>query len=71
MIDWLILHTPFILAIEGKPKINTSRVIEAVIISLLGGVVAGYIAVQKLEVKVDILTQKVDKIYNDIYRPTY
>lgn len=59
----------FLLTTEGHIKINKSRIIEAVIIAILGGLVAGYVSVKQLEVKMDILQKKVDKIYEDIYHP--
>ena len=34
-----------------------------------GGLFSGYVAVKVIEVKIDALEKKVDKIYSDIYRP--
>ena len=59
----------FLLSTDGHVKINKSRIIEAVIIAVIGGLVAGYVSVKQLEVKMDILQKKVDTIYEDIYKP--
>ncbi len=59
----------FLLSTDGHLKANKSRIIEAVIISVIGGLVAGWVSVKQMEVKLDILQKKVDKIYEDIYKP--
>lgn len=76
MPDKLLSFIPFIMSVNGEYKINMTRIIEAVIISVLGGAVAGYITMVKMEVKMADLKEdvrrleaKVDKIYGDIYRP--
>ena len=63
-------HIPFFLMVDGKNRINATRIIEALIIAIIGGIFAGYVAVAKLEVSVQKLEVKVDKIYNDLYRPS-
>ena len=60
----------FILSTDGHLKINRARIAEAVIIAVIGGLVAGWVSVKQLEVKMDMLQKKVDKIYEDIYKPS-
>mgnify|MGYP001575115619 CR=1 FL=1 len=66
----LIGSLPFMLmTLDGKPHINKTRIIESIIYAVVGGLFSGYVAVKVIEVKIDVLEKKVDKIYMDIYRP--
>ncbi len=48
-------------------SINWSRLVEAFIIATLGGLLSGYIAVQKLEVKFDLLSGQVNKTQEELF----
>ena len=54
---------------DGKPHINKTRIIESIIYAVVGGLFSGWVAVKVIEVKLNMLEKKVDKIYSDIYRP--
>lgn len=77
LINQVIQYTPFLtMTTGGKPTLNFSRVIEALIIGAVVGLVASYMTVQRLEVKMDAMVDRIDtveerteKIYGDIYRP--
>lgn len=67
---------PFLLVTNGKVQLNTSRIIEAVLIAVIGGAFAGYLAVQKMDVKMQemekqVLEMKQDmkRFYTDFYIP--
>lgn len=63
-------HLPFfILGINGKPKINTTRIIESIIYAVVGGLLSSYVTLRVLEYKMSEIEKKVDRIYNDIYKP--
>lgn len=52
------LSIPFILmAGQDAPRLNWTRIIEAAMIAIAGGLLAGYISVQKLEVEFKYLAQ--------------
>lgn len=52
--DWIGL-VPFFLKTGEDPKLNFSRIVEAVIIAIIAGALSGYISVAKLEVRVENL----------------
>lgn len=67
---------PFLMTVEGKRRLNVDQIIQAVIIAVIGGAFAGYIAVQRMEVKlvevdksVAELKQDMKKFYSDFYIP--
>lgn len=67
----LIGSLPFMLITgDGKAHINKTRIIESIIYAVVGGLFSGWVAVKVIEVKLDMLEKKVDKIYSDIYRPS-
>lgn len=49
---------------DGKQQIrfNLTRIVEALIIAIVSGIFSGYIALQKIEVKMDLLMKQVDKV---------
>lgn len=57
--DRLLQFIPFLLTVpksnggSGQPKLNVTRIIEAVVIAAVGGLMAGYVSMAKMEVKVD------------------
>lgn len=57
---------PFFLMVQNpngrNVQFNWTRLFEALVIAILGGVLAGYIAVQKIEVQIEVLTKQVDRI---------
>ena len=66
----LLGSLPFLLmSFDGKISVNKTRIIESIIYAVVGGLFSGYVAVKVIEVKIDMLEKKVDKIYEDIYRP--
>ena len=73
MIDRFIDYIPFLAMTrpEGGPQLNFSRIVEAVIIAIVAGGLSAYITVQKIELKLTYLEQKVDKIYTDVYAPKW
>lgn len=48
-------------------SVNWSRLVEALIIAILGGLLSGYIAVQKLEVKFDLLSGQVKQTQEQFF----
>ena len=73
MIDRILDYIPFLAMTQtGKgPHLNFSRIIEAVVIAIIAGTLSAYITVQKIELKLSYIEQKVDKIYSDVYKPTW
>ena len=70
MPEKFLQYIPFLMmTTEGKIKVNTTRILEAIIYAVIGGLMSGYISVKIMEVKILELEKKVDKIYNDIYVP--
>lgn len=69
----LLEYIPFItMTMGGKnPHLNFSRIVEAVIIAIVAGGLSAYITVQKIDLKLSYLEQKVDKIYSDVYKPSW
>ena len=60
---------PFMAMTANRAHLNTSRIVEAVIIALLAGTFSGYISVQKMELRIGELEKKIDRMYADIYQP--
>ena len=73
MIDRFIDYIPFVAMTQrgGSAHLNFSRIVEAVIIAIVAGGLSAYITVQKIELKLTYLEQKVDKIYTDVYAPKW
>ena len=73
MMDRIIEYIPFLAMTQtgGRPQLNFSRIVEAVIIAIVAGGLSAYITVQKIELKLTYLEQKVDKIYTDVYAPKW
>lgn len=70
--DWLhglTASMPFIMSLEGKLKLNMARIMETIIFAVVGGLLSSYVTVKVMEVRLDQLEKKVDKIYTDIYKP--
>ena len=64
---------PFFMMVNGKPKLVSTRIAEAVIIAVLVSILttaaSTYVIVTVMDYRVAAIERKVDKIYNDIYRP--
>ena len=73
MIDRIMEYIPFLAMTQpgGRLRLNFSRIVEAVIIAIVAGGLSAYITVQKIELKLTYLEQKVDKIYTDVYAPKW
>ena len=54
---------------DNKIKLNSNRIIEAIIIAIIAGLFSGYVSVQKMDIRLISLEHKVDKMFNDIYKP--
>lgn len=52
---------------NGKQLIT--RLTEAVIIAVMAGYISSYITLKVIEIRMDSVEVKVDKIFNDIYKP--
>jgi len=53
---------------NGQPSLNFARVIEAIIIAVIGAFVASYIAVAKIEVKLEFMQKEISKNTDRIER---
>ena len=65
-------HLPHLFCLAsagGKLKLNLDRIAEAIIIALIVGALTGY-ALRPILAKVERIEQRVDKIYEDIYKPS-
>ena len=63
-------YIPFLMmTTEGKIKVNTTRILEAIIYAVIGGLMSGYISIKIMQVEIQEIKRKVDKIYEDIYVP--
>lgn len=64
---------PFFMMVNGKPKLVSTRIAEAVIIAVLVSILttaaSTYVIVTVMDYRVAAIERKVDKIYNDIYKP--
>lgn len=64
---------PFFMMVNGKPHLVSTRVVEAVIIavfvSIMTTAASTYVIVKVMDYRVAAIERKVDKIYEDIYRP--
>lgn len=77
ILEQIIQNAPFLaMTTGGKPTLNFPRIMEALIIGAVVGLVASYITVQRLEVQIEGmgsriagLEKKTEKIYDDIYKP--
>jgi len=76
MFDRFLDFIPFLMTVDRRHKINSTRILEALIIAIIGGVFAGYIAFSKMEVKFEYLQtnvmelkQDMQKLRYDLYRP--
>jgi ABC-type taurine transport system substrate-binding protein len=59
----LIEYIPFaVLSEHGKPQLNTARILETILIGIIGGAVAAYMTVKEIEVKIVFIKEKIDKI---------
>ena len=66
----LLGSLPFLLmSFDGKISVNKTRIIESIIYAVVGGLFSGYVAVKVIEVKIDVLEKKVDRIITDFYKP--
>ena len=64
-------YMPFIALVNGKITINGTRILEALIISIVGGALAAYITVAKLEVRMQNIEKKLERIERDFYTPRF
>jgi len=65
-----VSHLPFLMVnTDNKIKLNSNRIIEAIIIAVIAGLFSGYVSVQKMDIRLISLEHKVDKMFNDIYKP--
>jgi len=69
LINGIGTYLPFFATVAQKPQINVTRIIEALLIAILAGAFSAYITMEKIDLRMDILEKKVDKIYNDVYKP--
>lgn len=76
MFDKFLDYIPFLMMVDRRHKINSTRILEAIIIAIIGGAVAGYISFSKMEVRfenmqitVSELKQDVQKLRQDLYIP--
>ena len=53
---------PFVCLVEGKPKLNTSRITEMLIGAAIIGLVAGYISAREIKVEVENLKAQVSRV---------
>ena len=66
----IISHLPFlIISSDNKIKLNSNRIIEAIIIAVIAGVFSGYVSVKNMDIRLVSLEHKVEKMFNDIYKP--
>ena len=57
------------MSFDGKISVNKIRIIESIIYAVVGGLFSGWVAVKVIEVKIDVLEKKVDRIITDFYKP--
>jgi hypothetical protein len=76
MWHWILACIPAVTVASGKAKINTAQIIQFLIVAGVGGMIAGYITLTKLEVKFDMIVDKIVNIENsvkeirkDFYKP--
>ena len=53
---------PFVCLVDGKPKLNTSRITEMLIGATIIGLVAGYISAREIKVDVDNLKAQMSRM---------
>ena len=68
MKDSLLNLIPFVLTTQNKVHMNWSRVLEAIVIAIIGGAMAGYISVKELTVKFEMLTNQTTSIEKRVER---
>ena len=68
MKDSLLNLIPFVLTTQNKVHMNWSRVLEAIIIAIIGGAMAGYISIKELTVKFEMLTNQTTSIEKRVER---
>ncbi len=72
--SWLdfLQYVPFIGMAFGKQQGNPFfvRIVEAIVIAIFAGYVSSQITLAVLENRISTIEKQVDKIYNDIYRPS-
>lgn len=73
--NWLnniLGHFPFLLmTMDGKPKINATRIIESVIYAVVGGLLSSYVTLKVLDYRMGEVERKMDRMYYDFYKPIY
>jgi len=69
-VQHILEYVPFLAMVSTKKPQFTTRILEAVIIAVLAGVMSGYVTMNLLEYRMSAIEKKVDKIYNDVYKPT-
>lgn len=70
MITSLIDFIPFLIVQDHRVQFNYTRILEAVIIAVVAGMLSGYTTMKTLEVRIATIESQVSKIYNDIYSPS-
>lgn len=59
---------PFMMlgVMEGKLKVNWTRIVEAIIFAAVGGLLSGYIAVQQMKVEIGGMKENMAKIEHKV-----
>ena len=57
---------PALTVVNGRAKINPAQIIQFLIVAGVGGLVAGYITLTKLEVRFDSLTDVIMEVKQDV-----
>ena len=68
MKDNLLNLIPFVLTTQNKIHMSWARVLEAIVIAIFGGAMAGYISVKELTVKFEMLTIQTTSIEKRVER---
>ncbi len=63
---WVVACTPFLTVVNGKARVNTGMIIQALIVAGVGGAIVAYINLSKLEVKFDAIMDEIIEIKQDV-----
>lgn len=60
----ILLMLPFFALVEGdkEPKLNMARVVEAIIIATVAGLLSAYITMREIGIKVEGMTSEIQKL---------
>ena len=69
--EFLLHSIPFMAmtGVGGKAQFSVVRIVEAFIIAAVTAAAVGYMTLTVLDYRMEQIEKKVDKIYNDIYKP--